>query len=73
MQAVFDVQDTLKRTFDVDPAGLGVGSTAHLLPSHRSAKPACTPEASVELPTAVQARGEVQETPYRTLSLEVAG
>ena len=61
-QSVVDVQDTLARSFEVDPVGLGVGSIDHRFPSHRSARVTCTPEAPVEVPTAVQSSAEIHET-----------
>jgi hypothetical protein len=45
------------------PAGLGVGWTRHLVPFHRSARVVTGPE----LPTAVHADAEMQDTPLRKL------
>jgi hypothetical protein len=56
-------QATLARKMFWPPAGLGVAWTRHLVPFHRSARVVTGPE----LPTAVHADAEVQDTPLRKL------
>jgi len=56
-------QATVARKMFWPPAGLGVAWTCQSVPFHRSARVVTGPE----LPTAVQADGEVQDTPLRKL------
>ena len=61
VQAEGDVHATPARKA---PAGLGVGWTRHVLPSHRSAS-ALPGVPGADPPTAVHAVGEVHHTPTR--------
>src|SRR5215467_162156 len=61
VQMVRAGQATLARVTLKPPPGLGVGSTCHLLPFHRSASVLTR----VWFPTAVHAEAEVQATPLK--------
>src|SRR5215831_19725115 len=61
VQTVRAGQATLARVTLKPPPGLGVGSTCHLLPFHRSASVLT----KVWFPTAVHAEAEVQATPLK--------
>ena len=60
VQALAEVQNTPSRELSVAPAGLGVACVVQTVPFHAAAS---VPVA--ELPTAVQALGEVQDMPYK--------
>src|SRR5260370_10333689 len=60
-------QATLVRKMFWPPGGFGVAWTRHRAPFHRSARVVTGPE----LPTAVQAAGEVQATPLTQLPTPV--
>jgi hypothetical protein len=65
-------QDTPLSSAAVLPSGTGTGWTAHRVPSHRSASGRGMPAARYS-PTAVQARGVVQERPNSPVSVAPAG
>lgn len=72
MQAEAEAHDTLMSWIDVAPAGFGVGWIVQSVPSQRSARVTCTPEPSMEYPTAVQIDEEAHDTPCRSLTLAPA-
>src|SRR6516162_284015 len=76
VQAVGEVQDTPFRKLCTAPPGLGVGRRVHLFPFHRSAKDRAGPdwdEVVKYAPAAMQADGDVQDTPFRKLCTAPAG
>ncbi|MDQ6744435.1 MAG: hypothetical protein M3Z27_00200 [Actinomycetota bacterium] len=74
VQAVGEVQDTALRLLLELPIGMGALWALQLVPSQRSIKGVVVvPLPSRELPTAVQAVGEVHDTPLRLLLLAPAG
>jgi len=76
VQAEGEVQDTLFRKLCTAFGGLGVGRMVHPFPFHRSAKNRTGPDSDevVEYaPAAMQAVGEVQDTPSRKLCVAPAG
>jgi hypothetical protein len=72
VHAVVDAHDTRSSVVPRAPAGLGVDTTNQLVPSHAStgARSSLLPE---EVPTAVQAVADAQETPLSTLSRAPCG
>jgi hypothetical protein len=73
MQAVTDVQATLNRPLAPAPAWSGVGWIAHLLPFECSARVTGVLRRLIELPTAVQAEAEVQDTAFRAVRWKANG
>ena len=65
MQASADEQETLLRKVSLLGAGLGLGTTVHLVPFQDSMSVVAT--GKPKFPTAVQARADRQETPVRAL------
>src|SRR6266581_1732499 len=72
-QAEGEAHATPLRKLTCAPAGLGVRWIRQVVPFHRSARGTGTPELFMETPTAVQAEGEVPDTPFRTLTCAPAG
>jgi hypothetical protein len=72
LQAFAEAQDTLLSWPPVDRAGSTVGWIDQALPSQRSLSGLAAP-ATVYAPTAVQASGDVQDTPARRVLVEPAG
>src|SRR5690349_8864578 len=72
-QAEGPVQDTPARDANWTPGGLGVGWMRQVAPFHRSARVCTIPAAECCSPMAVQAEGEVQDTPFRKLWTAFAG
>jgi len=72
-QAEGPVQDTPARDANWTPGGLGVGWMRQVAPFHRSARVCTIPAAECRSPMAVQAEGEVQDTPFRKLCTAPAG
>jgi len=64
---------TADSLLDGDPAGMGVGWIAQLLPFHRSASVSCAPDPTANCPTAVHAELDEQDTPLRALAAAPAG
>jgi len=63
VHAVALTHDTPRSTVSVAPAGFGVDRTVQVEPFHSSASEWVVLLAEVELPTALQRVGDVQETP----------
>src|SRR5215472_11783381 len=72
-QAEVPVQDTPARDANWTRGGLGVGWMRQVAPFHRSARVCTIPAAECCSPMAVQAEGEVQDTPPRKLCTAFAG
>jgi len=64
LQADGDVHATLLRNANEEPAGVGVNWSDQRAPFHRAAKVTEIPERLMELPTAVHADADVQDTPF---------
>jgi hypothetical protein len=64
VQAVADEQDTAHRSPLGDPAGVGVGRIAQVLPFHSSARVLVVLPVSVN-PAAVQAVADGHDTPFK--------
>ena len=76
VQAEGEVHDTPFRKFCTAFGGLGVDRMVHLFPFHRSAKERTGPdwdEVVKYAPAAMQAEGDVQDTPVRKLCTAPAG
>src|SRR6266700_78219 len=72
-QAEGEVQDTPHRDANPTPGGLGLVWRLHAAPSHRSTRVCTVPAALCVSPVAVQAEGEMQDTPLRKLCTAPAG
>ena len=59
-----DTQDTPAKALHAAPAGLGIGWTRHLLPSHRSASVTPAPEALTLVPTATHELAAGHDTQF---------
>jgi len=68
VQALAEEQDTPENT-SVGPGGLGVVWVVQDVPFHRSARVTTSPELLRMLPTAVQALADVQDTPFRLVTV----
>jgi hypothetical protein len=71
VHAEAEVQATLDRP--PPPAGLGAGWSRQLLPFHPSATAVCTPDRLAMTPTATQADGDEQATPFKALHAAPGG
>jgi hypothetical protein len=71
MQAEAEVQETPDRA-PFPAGGFGVAWMRHRVPFHRSARAWETPP-MMACPTAVQADGVLQATPFRALTVALAG
>jgi hypothetical protein len=66
IQTEGDVQETPPKTLKGAPGGVGAGVIRHAMPSHRSATgPLALLKRSVAWPTAMQAEGDLHDTPRR--------
>src|SRR6266700_3252878 len=73
VQAEDDEHDTPHRDANPTPGGLGLVWRLHAAPSHRSTRVCTVPAALCVSPVAVQAEGEMQDTPLRKLCTAPAG